>query len=286
MRLTNTTVYSSPTGLYVTSGDHNLAEISGADVAIVEEVLTGLAANEPLHCIFERLKATHEDDLDYFNEILAWLLEQNIVQTETTVAMKPVPTFLHAPYLPESARADLLAALTSYGTQAYCLAPTYQEAAFILLLAPAFEYQAALQRLNQYAYQHDIPVCHVGVDTGTFTIGPLVSPGLRTPCLSCYLRRKLANLKNPEKTLTFIQHANKTRLTTADPRRNPYLRIALTHLAVELDSFFKYDRQFSPLLSTSVTFEHFAYQLTKSKVLRVPDCSVCNVAPAYAAFNP
>lgn len=286
MKLTNTSIYSSATGLYIASGDHNLVEIAGADVPLVEKILVGLANADTVEGIYEQLRAECQDDRDYFDAIVAWLLEQNIVQAQPEAARPPVATYLHAPHLPGEARAQLLAALSAHGTQQYSLVATYAEAEFMLLLAPLFEYQAELQQLNAFAYRHHLPMCHLGVDTGTFTIGPLINPSLRTPCLSCYLRRKLANLKNPAKTLTFIQHTNKNRLAHADPRLNPYLNVALIHLAVELDSFFKHGRAYSPLLGKSIVFEHLEYSLTKSKILRVPGCEVCNAAPAYAAFNP
>lgn len=286
MRLSNTTIYSSSTSLYITSGDHNLIEVMGADVALLEGMLAGLAAADSLDCIYERFRSDCDDDRDYFDELIAWLVEQGIILPKLSPVPPPVATFLHAPYLSEAVRLELLTQLSGFGTRKYEPVANYQDAHLVLMLAPLFEYQAQLQQLNRYTYQQRIPVCHIGIDTGTFTLGPLVHPAVGTPCLNCYLRRKLSNLKDPQKTLAFIQHPNKRCLTDADPRANPYLNVALTHVAVELDKFFDYNGQISPLLGKSIVFDHLDYGVTKSKILRVPGCDVCNPAPAYSAFNP
>lgn len=285
MRLSNATIYSSSTNLYITSGDHSLIEVVGDDVALVEKILAGLAAMESLDSIYERIQVELDDDRDYFDEIIAWLQEQGIVIAEPESAPQAVATFLHAPYLKTGPSDELLVRLSGLGPREYKPVSDHQEAELILMLSPLFEYQEEVMNLSRYAYQQRIPICHIGIDTSTFTLGPLMDAAVGTPCLNCYLRRKLANLKNPQKTLTFIQHPNKARLVQADPQSTPYFGVALTHLAVELNKFFSSTKQSSPLLGKSIVFDHFDYSITKSKILRVPGCEVCNPTSAYSALN-
>ena len=285
VRINNAAVYSSSTGLYVANGDHNLLEIVGDDVPLVEGILLGLAAVEPLDGIFERFRVTCNNEREYFDEVVSWLVEQGILLSAQTEDVSSITTFLHAPYLEESVRAEITAHLSKTGSRDYVPVADYKEAQLILLFAPLFEHQAEVQRLNKYAYQNQIPLCHIGVDSGTFTIGPLVHAAIGTPCLNCYLWRKIANLKNPDKTLAFIRHPDKSKLLNTDPRSNPYFKVALTHLAVEINTFFASKGTFCTLLGKSITFNHFEYDVMKSRILRLPHCEVCSTESAYYALN-
>lgn len=283
----NSSVHGSATSIYVTNGDHHLVEIAGDDLGMVETVLQAVEQDVPLEEIF----ATHESSFDsnraYFDQVVDWLIASKILQRvrpdEELPPAREVPTYLYCPSLTPASQAHVLEQLSHQGPR-FSLVPL-EEARLIIVFAPLFEAQQEVLHLNEYAYAQGIPLCHIAVDDDTFTIGPLVDPAQQTPCLCCYNQRKLANLRNTRKTLSFIRHPNKTRIRHKDISASAYFDVALTHLRIELTNFLQGHFKTSPILSQSLLFDNLDYSITKSKVLRVPGCAVCNPASYYRVFN-
>ena len=287
VQLHNASVHGSATSIYITNGDHSLVEIAGEDLSLVEAVLLDVEQGLPLEAVFATHEARFNGDRAYFDQVIDWLLASNVLQRVRPAGEAPpareVPTYVYGPNLAPARQAEVLAQLGHAGF-AYYPAPL-EEARLVIVFAPLFEAQDEVLRLNAEAYGRGIPLCHLAVEDHSFTIGPLVDPAQQTPCLCCYNQRKLANLRNARKTLSFIRHPNKTRIRHKDIAASPYFGVALTHLKVELAHYFQGHAKVSPILSKSLVFDNLDYSITPSKVLRVPGCAVCNPTAFYRVFN-
>lgn len=288
VKLHNTSIYGSATSIYVTNGDHNLVEIAGEDLSLVETVLQAIEQGQPLETIFAANEARFNHDRAYFDQVIDWLLTSKVLERVRPAAEQPqarqIATHVYCPSLSPAQHQTLVADGLAHQHFTFALVPL-AAAELIVVFAPLFESQDEILQLNAYAYAQGIPLCHVAVDAGTFTIGPLVDPALKTPCLCCYNQRKLANLRNARKTLSFIRHPTKTRIRHTDISQNPYLPVALTHLKVELVNYFLGNTMRSPILGKSLVFDHLDYSISASKVLCVPGCAVCNPDAYYRVFN-
>lgn len=286
-RLRNVSVYQAENTIYIANGDHNLLEISGQSVSIVSAALTALETPLTQEMLYEKIKSELDGDHHILTQVLEWLLTNKIIERisngEASVK-KTILTYIHSSHLTEDQKEEVTVRLSG---DRYAYAKTEKsQAELILVVSPIFDQFDQIIKINEFAYEENIPLCHVGIDSDTFTIGPISYAKLNTPCLKCYSQRKISNLKNPKKTIEFVRYANKKQLNSVRITENPYFHnVLLTHLKVELEKFFLTRGLFSAIVGKSLMFDHFNYEITKSKIIKVPGCTVCNSEVLVAPLN-
>jgi hypothetical protein len=286
-RLRNVSVYQAENSIYIANGDHSLVEISGKSVNAVVSVLSALEITSSPEILYEKVKSELGGDRAIFDQIIDWLLTNKIIERTRdgeAPIKRVVRTYIHSTHLTEDQKEKVVERLSG---ERYGYVRTEKgQAEFILIVSPIFDQMSEIMKINEFAYEENIPLCHVGIDAETFTIGPISHAKLNTPCLKCYSQRKISNLKNPKKTIEFVRYANKKQLSSARIAENPYFyNVLLTHLKVELEKFFQTNGLFSAIVGKSLMFDHFNYEITKSKILKVPGCPVCNSEVLVAPLN-
>lgn len=93
MNVSTINIYSSNSNLFLTDGDHNLIEISGEHVGIIEQVLAGILRRENLDFIFTEIGHSIDNDKDFFNEIIDWLVDNSIINREKNDQKKEIRVF-------------------------------------------------------------------------------------------------------------------------------------------------------------------------------------------------
>jgi hypothetical protein len=287
-RLRNVSTYQAENKIYVADGDHNLIEISGDSVESVTAVLNVLETTSDPDDIYQKVKSTLSADREMFDQILHWLHTNHIIErinNGEALSKKTIPTFIHTTHLTEAERQKVFQTLTS--TKFEFIEAEKEAAKFILVVAPIFDQYSSLASINEFAYEANIPICHIGIDSETFTLGPLSYPHMHTPCLKCYSQRKISNLKNPKRTIEFIRYADKKKISGVRIGESPYFfTVLLTYLKMELEKFFYFNGMYCEIVGKSLMFDHFNYEITKSRVLKIPGCPVCNSEVLVAPLNP
>lgn len=287
-RLRNVSTYQAENKIYVADGDHNLIEISGDSVDSVTAVLNVMETSEDPEDIYQKVKSTLSADREMFDQILHWLLTNHIIERthdgEASVK-KIIPTFIHTSHLTQEERKRVFQTISTAKFE--FVEAEKEDAKFILIVAPVFDQYASLAAINEFAYEENIPICHIGLDSETFTLGPLSYPHMHTPCLKCYSQRKISNLKNPKRTIEFIRYADKKKISGVRIGENPFFfTVLLTYLKMELEKFFYFNGMYCEIVGKSLMFDHFNYEITKSRVLKIPGCPVCNADVLVAPLNP
>lgn len=287
-RLRNVSTYQAENKIYLADGDHNLLEISGDSVDSVALVLNALETSSDPDDIFQKVKSHLANDREMFDQILHWLLTNRVIERTSNgeaFSQKTIPVFIHTTHLTEDEKEKVLETLS--GAKFEYVPADKEHAKFILVVAPIFDQYNSLASINEFAYEENIPVCHIGIDSETFTLGPLSYPHMHTPCLKCYSQRKISNLKNPKRTIEFIRYADKKKISGLRIGENPYFfTVLLTYLKMELEKFFYFNGMYCEIVGKSLMFDHFNYEITKSRVLKIPGCPVCNSEVLVAPLNP
>lgn len=290
-KLSNNTIYGNDKSLFVSNGDHNLIEISGDSIALVTEVVKGFKEEKNIDLLFEELKNNFENDRSYFDEVCTWLINNRIIKRIDDDVHKEkkleIKTFVNRNI--NQLKNDFFKLVSTPNERSplnFIFEEELIKADLIILIAPLFENLEEILRINKYSFENKIPLCHIGIESSrTITLGPLVYSELRTPCINCYVKRKLTNLKNPQKIVSFIEHVNKDLINKSYETNNPWLKIAAIQLREELEIFFNSGKKISTLLGKSVVFDYNEYSVTKSMLLRTPACEVCNNIDRYSPFN-
>lgn len=278
-------IYSNSTNLFLTDGDHNLIEIRGEQVAIIEQVLIGIVRQDSLDYIYSEIGHLIENDKDFFNEIIDWLVDNNIVNRERNKQKKEILVSFEN-LESTSAQNDFIEILNKENTTVcFQICHDKLSANLIFYFTPIFEDYSLLTRINDFAYQNGINILHVGIDRASFTLGPLVVPKQKTPCLRCYAKRKITNLRNPESTLAFSKFVNKNKVHKTLVENNKHFRTVATYIASELSKFYESGEVYSSLIGKSIFFDNSIFEVTKSKILRTPTCTICQNNNHQTAFN-
>lgn len=285
LTVSNSALYGDSKTIYVTSGDHNLVEITGDDVGVVEVIIKEILSHPSRDEVFEKIKDQIDNDKDYYDGIIEWLISSNIVEETQPISCVPqvMNTHIFSPYLTLASQQQALADIDTELIK-YTLTDI-NSASLIIVFAPIFEFFEEVARINAFAYKHGVTICHVGMDRSTFTLGPICEPKINSPCLVCYAKRKLSNLKNPQKTLSFVKHANKEIANHYNLQSNQYFKIALHYLKTELEKFTLTKGSISAIIGKSLVFDNIYYNISKSKILRLPGCPACNAEEHFSPLN-
>lgn len=288
-KLSNNTIFGNEKVLFISNGDHNLIEIVGDDVLQVEQVIKGFRHQTSPDTLYNQIKHFLNNDKEYFDDICQWLINNKIIEEVESLSDKllEVPTYvLGTPHDNSETVFHILKEPIESHQYHFTKEADFEKAQLILIISPIFENSSEVLRLNEFAYIKKIPICYVGFDSSPiFSIGPLVYSELNTPCLNCYIKRKLTNLQKPQKTISFVKHPNKQLIAQSNHLKNIYSKIALYHLRAELEKFFRSKRRISAMLGNSLIFDNNTYNFTKAKVLKVTTCSICNSVQTTSPFN-
>lgn len=288
-KLANNTIYGNEKTLFISNGDHNLIEIAGDSVLQVEQVIKGFSNQTSPDVLFNEIKDTFNNDREYFDEIFQWLISNRIleeVDDQTKDSIQIATYLLNNTSLDSDSIFNLLSETVASYKCVFKREENYMNAELILIFAPLFENLSEVLKINQFSYSNKIPVCYVGLDSSrVFTVGPLVYSELRTPCLNCYIKRKLVNLKMPQKTISFIKHPNKQLISKSSYSSIVFSKIATYHLKIELEKFYRSNKKISTLLGNSLIFDNETYNITKAKILKTSGCDICNQTQNTSPFN-
>lgn len=277
-------IYSSEGKLFVTDGDHNLIEIAGEQVRIVEKIISEIKVCVDIELTYVKVAEAIDHDRDFYNEILEWLVDNGIAARNEVVEKKVISVFICG--LPSTGDIEEAIDMLNIGQEVhYTPVDSLETADLALVFSPIYDHYQDVLALNKLAYQKGVDILHVGLDRTSFTLGPLVVPELKTPCLQCYSKRKLSNMKNPSTTLTFTKHADKRSLHTVVAQDNPHFSVVLSYVRKELGTYYKSGKLYSNLMAKSVFFDSSLYEVSKSKILRLPNCSVCAKSNHQSVLN-
>jgi hypothetical protein len=185
MTLNSINIYSNNGTLFITDGDHNLIEVSGEQVPVIVQILECLLRKEKLDDTFSQVSHLVDNDQDFFNEIIDWLVENKILLRPINQPKKIINIFFKN-IKSATARKEFVNILNEEClTASYKICEDIQEANLVLYFAPIFEDYSSFVLLNEFAYKNNINILHIGIDRASFTLGPLVVPKQKTPCLRC-----------------------------------------------------------------------------------------------------
>lgn len=278
LTLTNTTVFTSGDTLFLSKGDHQLIQVSGEQVLIVAEILKRLKSEPNSDIIFEKVKSKIDNDKELFVQIIDWLISNEIVvpikassSGTTTVG-----------FFSTSENIDSLSKILNQRLSKFrwigieSLDAAMSGTTLIVVFAPIFKDYDCFLQLNEKAYKAGVTLFHISVDNSSFTLGPISEPISKSPCLQCYAKRKIVNFENPEKYLSFVESFNESSLHLFDITKTPYFEAVLNYLDIELSKYLVAGGKYSSLIGRSVTFDNFDFQVSRARVLKIPDCNVCN----------
>ncbi|MFA8298924.1 MAG: hypothetical protein ACEPOV_02055 [Hyphomicrobiales bacterium] len=299
IKLQNINIYSSLEHLYLYKGDHKLFKIEGEERQLVEYCIDAIKTSETVEEAYNKIKDKLEEDEEFFLQILEWLDENEVIELEKTdeeekweVKTKEV-IVVSSGFTKEEVENKIISTLNEKGRKLKLKqfidvrndeVGELEEADLILLFSPVFEHYQKVYDINRQAYEKGIMLFHVGMEQNTITLGPVVDSGFKTPCISCYLKRKITNLSNPKDFVKFMEIHDKKSLNELKLVENKYFDLMMSLLNLELEKVFIYNGMFSPLLGNSILFDPIGMFTEKSTIVKISDCTVCNTRSHYYPF--
>ncbi len=286
-------IFKSEEELFLSNGDHFLLKISGEDCLSLELMLKAFTDAMDKDAAYEKVKDALEREK--FDNLVTWLVKNNILyeenqQNKPDVKNHNVIVFGEFKDLSEveskivsRLNTDInkyhLKALLNSDIKENC----FEGVDLIIIFAPIFSKFDAFIEINKISYEHKIPAIHVGAGMNFFSIGPLSVASSKTPCLKCYSKRKIANFDRKEKYLKFIKYPNQKIVQNNNILEYYDLGLLVEFLKIELENY--YSRNSMYLFARSITIDLLGYNITSSKILRVPSCDICDNSSIISPLN-
>ncbi|MFA8450189.1 MAG: hypothetical protein ACEPOW_05820 [Bacteroidales bacterium] len=299
IKLQNLNIYSGIDHLYLYKGDHKLFKVEGDERKLVEDCVEAIKVSETIGEVYAKVKDALEDDEEFFLQILEWLDENEVVtleksEEEVNWEEKTKETVLVASSITEEEAKNIIEVLNGKGRNLKLskfinfrenqTVELPENADVVVLFSPIFENYEKVYKINAEAYSKGIPLLHIGMEQNTVTLGPFVNPKFKTPCLSCYLKRKITNLANPTDFVRFMEIPDKKSLSELRISDMKYYDLMLSHLSLELEKVFLYDGLFSQLMNHSILIDPVGLCIEKSTIIKISDCEVCNSSSHYYPY--
>jgi len=300
MKLTNISIFSNSDALYLTKADDHLIKLTGNNKNIIESVIESFTKTENLDEAYSYSKDALDNNRDFFLQIVNWLKENLILvedeQRSPDIKQIKIALYGYFNHITDTSENFInklnnelyeysLSSFHAVGKNEFSIENFLNGSDIILLFSPFYNDSKITDLINRESYKRNIPIFHIGVDSTTFTIGPIIVPSLLVPCFKCYEKRRFANLPDPDGYWDFITISNKKNIHSVKITENKIFPILIEFVKKELSKFLSEDPVFSALLNRTIKFDSVNYQIAKSKIIRTNDCDVCNRQTVYAPFD-
>lgn len=278
-------IFCGPDSLFILDGDQNLIEINGESSPLIKEILVGLNQEQSLESIFENHQEQFENDSASFHELIDWMLDKQLIQQVTK--LKKIKIHILIDSHPSTQSESIISNLNDLNRNQmeYILEGSLEKSDLILYIGSLFTHRKSIRELAKLSYEAKIPLFYSEIDSTSFTLGPIISAELLSPCLNCYADRKLVQLKNP-KAFSILQSTQKQEFIFTPLLKNKlYYPAFLNFINHEIQKFFQSNLSYSPLLGQSYFINGISFEMQKLKILKVPHCPICSKKNQSMTFN-
>lgn len=278
-------IFCGPDTLFIVNGDQNLIEIQGESTPLIKQILQGIQQEDSISHIYEKHKEDFGDDFEVFQELFDWLKEKQVIQQTQSPQKVKIHVLVDAKQSDQSSSLIHLLNQVSKPSFEYILEDNLIDSDVILFVGSLFTHHKNIKELAQLSYEAKIPLLYTEIDSSTFTIGPIISSKLLSPCLNCYANRKLVQLKNPKAFSVFQKKHNQEYVYTPLIQEKRYFLALSNFIHEELLQFFNSGLTFSPLIGQSFVVQGSPIEVQRYKILKVPQCPICSHKNQSMTFN-
>ncbi|MHA8053287.1 TOMM precursor leader peptide-binding protein [Aquirufa sp. Wall-65K1] len=278
-------IFCGPDSLFILDGDQNLIEINGESSSLIKEILKEISQEHSLKSIFEIHQDQFENDNASFQELIDWMLDKQLIQQSAQIQKIKIHVLIDS--FPTNQSAYLIDSLNQVNENQieYIQEDSLKNADLILFVGSLLNQRKKIQQLAQLSYETKIPLLYSEIDRSSFTIGPIISSDLLSPCLNCFADRKQVMLKNPKAFSSLQKAQNHEYIFKPSLKHKLYYAAFVNFLGREIQKFFYSNLSNSPLLGQSYYVNGQSLEIQKSKILKVPHCTICCKKNQSMTFN-
>lgn len=291
--LKNLSIYKNAERTYIGRGDGYLSVLEGEDVFLVNDIFSALLDNDkklPYQHLQQSIVEKHTVDDSFFDDIINWLTSNGILILEDDTPSSPQSQQLDLAIigLPEDETEALLQKLQeAMGDEVRISAQSVDglaeaENPVALLFTPILD--KSISNWAQQLYESNIPHIYLDFSPYTVTLGPAVIPAIKTPCLKCFARRRIANTADPKNYMKLIRLDNEV-LTKTSFLESNFHRTLLEWLAGELLRLQASKWTSAGIVAKSKSINFATDEFETAKIIKTVNCEVCNPHLVFRALN-
>ncbi|MGO1722376.1 MAG: hypothetical protein ACTHY9_06640 [Sphingobacterium sp.] len=286
--LKDLSIYKNQTQTYIGRGDGYLSVLEGEDVYLVNDILSILSANkEALNYdeLREEITKKHEVEVLFFESIIDWLKSNGIILVNEEKKGEVEILKLAIVGIDEEENgpcSEKLQAILGDTVKIEMASINDAEIDLVILFSPILN-----KNITKYAeelYQNKIPHIYLDYSPYTITLGPAVIPAIKTPCLKCFMKRRLANTSDPKNYLKLIRIDNEVVAQTSFVKSN-YHNTLLEWLGGEILRLMGSEWKSAGIVAKAKSINFATDELEVSKIIKTVNCQVCNPHQVFRALN-
>lgn len=266
------------------SSGNNSQKIKGNNASEIVDVLNEIQSNDSFQFAEKRLKQKYEDE--FINNVLEWLEFNRFIKRENTTQVHNI-NIIGEFSADETLLKDFINNLPSginvnhYVNLSKTKHIEVLEGQTTLLIAPFWHNEKNILAISELIIDSKDDFLYVELYNNGLTLGPLLNSSKGTACLNCIEKRKLFNSSNPTLILENIinkEMLNENILNAFEIGNFTYNKIFIYN---ELEKIL-FNKNKS-LYSKSLFMDLHKYENNEIKVLKTPNCQICN---PHTIYNP
>lgn len=280
-RLKNVSIFHKNDALFFQKGNNYLLSVQGEDVTELKSNIDSIESGDFI-----------DNDYSYFLEMNG-LIENEITASKAdTDTNKRVQNTVTVSKLNNESVKSLLARISteqmelkhlgSISTLDQLEAIDLTTIDLVIIAGSVFENEAELIKISNYLYTNNITQVCLAFELTGFSVGPIIAPSLNTCSLESYIIRRKVNSNSYKDYASFVQ-TNAPAIKTERIENEKWLDSLSNIVRENLIGF--YTNNSSRLLGNVLTVDFEDFDMTVSKVLRVPYLEIYGRNNPVNAFN-
>lgn len=272
----NIDIINTAEALFIQSNENSLLEIDGE------------YKNDIVACI-QSIQNNEEIEGNYDIDLIEWLIQHDIIRE---ISSKKLPIRLGIlGAIDEKVGHEICRHLHTHEVTYTCafVAENFEEQhknieiEALLIVGKVIAKFEQMLVINSHYFFKDVSIIYADFQKNSIDFGPILKKNMGTPCLESFVKRKIANLDNPNEYLTVCQNLQKrgevlnlSKINFKDEKGS----ILLNFLKRELALYFLHE--LTDLLGTLCTLYFNNLEIEKNKIVKVQNLSYED----YATLRP
>ena len=268
------------------SSENNIQKIKGKNSRAIIDVLDAMQSNSNIIEAKNKLLTSYEED--FINDVIEWLEYNKFIIKSESKSLKKI-NIIGEFSKNEDFLLDFLKNLPvgiivnkvfnlSKSTDIFI---DKDDNVITLLVAPFWYNKENIKKISKLIIETKTDFLHVEIFNNGIALGPLMNSSKGTVCLNCIEKRKIFNFSNPTLILENIIKKDVVSFNELNVLELGNFKLNKAFIYNELEKIILNDNK--SLYNKSVFIDYNKYENNFFKVIKTPDCEICN---SNVIYNP
>lgn len=263
---------------YISKGDDFLLKVQGDDLIYIKTLIEELKiVKEALrNDLFDIVSSKIKISKNHYFSLLEWLI-QNGILTEDINSKDVEIINIGVLGVGENSSLEIEKKLNEFldnSNYSFKYSKDVFNSNLILLFSPILNKELNYTILEEI-YKSKIPHIYADLSLNSISVGPAIIPDIKMHCMKCFFKRRISNTKRPKQYLDFFNLDIESSYIE-NISNYSYFNTLVEVLSNEIYNLLKTEWEYGDIIGKSKTINFLSNEFNVSRILKTPDCDICN----------